>query len=81
MVAFQCFIDEMVDLTLLINILLSGILGEDIVEVEVFRSMTVVDLYFPALWKLPDARVLVAILYFIHQEGSDTNGGLDFTTH
>ena len=80
-IAFQTFIDEVIDLALLIEVLLRSSLVEDIVEVEVFGGMTVVDLNLIALRMTTDAGVLVSVFDFVFEEGTDPNGCFYLAAH
>ena len=80
-ISFEWFIDEMVYLTFVIEIVLRGVLVEDIVEIEIFDVVSIVYLYFFSLLMCGDAGVGVSIFDLVFQEGSDTYGGFDFAAH
>ena len=72
---------EMIDLALVIDVILGGSWGKDVIEIEVFCRMTVVYLDLLSLGVLIDAGVCVPIFYLLLQEGTNTNRGFDLATH
>ena len=81
MIPFQCFIDHVIDLTLLVDILLCGFLGENVIEIEIFRCLSVIDFNLFAGRVAADTRISVTSFKFMLQEGSDADCGLYFTAH
>lgn len=81
MVAFEGLIDEVVYLTFLVEIFLRCVGGKDIIEIEVFGGVAVVDLYFFALEVLANAGVCVPVFELVFEEGSDPNCSLNLATH
>ena len=71
----------MVDLAFVIEIVLRGVLVEDIVEIEIFGVVSIVYLDFFSLLMCGDAGVGVAIFDLVFEEGSDTYGCFDFAAH
>ena len=81
MITFKAFLNEMIDVTLLIEIFLSGLLGEDIIEVEVFRGVPVIHLYFLALGIRCDTRITIVVFKFSFEEGTKSYCGLYVAAH
>lgn len=71
----------MVDVAILVDLFLAGVLVEDIIEVKVLASHPIVDLdLFPASTH-SNAVIHVSVAYLALQEGPDSDGRLYFTTH
>jgi hypothetical protein len=80
-IALKGLVYEVVDLALVIDVVLGGSWGKDVIEIEVFCRMTVVNFDLLPLGVLIDARVCVPIFYLLLQEGTNTNRGFDLATH
>ena len=81
MIPLDSFVDKMVDLTLLIDIFLRGVRIEDVVKIEAFICMPVIDFNLFTLRTSMNEGVPIIIFDLVFQKRSYSDCCLYFTTH
>ena len=71
----------MIDAALTVEVVLWGILVEDVIEVKIFIIVTVVDLHFFALGIPADAGICITIFELLFEKWTDSDCCLYFAAH
>ena len=81
-IPFQGLVNHRLNFALFINILLSGVLIEQVVEMELSQlAGLLLDVYFVFLLVDFDWIVFIPLLFLWRQEGTHPDGGLNFIRH
>ena len=81
MVALQTFLDEMVDATFAVEVVLRGTLVEDVIEVKIFIIVSVVYFHFLALGIPADAGISITVFELLFEKRTDSDCCLYFAAH
>ena len=80
-IALNCPVYHRIDLAVLVEIFLGGLLREEVVEVEGALGRVLFDVDFLLILVVGEAGVLIAVLDLRGQEGSNPDGCFDLACH